>query len=254
MTAFVDHPAVLFIVLLVVFVSAVAFGAFVLRRLVVLPAEDREDFNIIQTSTLTLLALLVGFSLSMAVNRYDTRKTLEEGEANAIGTEYSRADLADAAIGAEMKSALVRYTKLRLAYYRTRVPDEVAQINRDTTNVQAQLWRLATDVAKDKPTPIGALVVAGMNDVLNSQDYSEAARINHIPLGAWFLMIIIALLGCVVQGYGAKGSLRKGLLITILPATVALSLALIADIDSPKGGIIRVEPRDLGRLLRSLEQ
>ncbi len=67
-------------------------------------------------------------------------------------------------------------------------------------------------------------------------------------------MIIIALLGCVVQGYGAKGSLRKGLLITILPATVALSLALIADIDSPKGGVIHVEPRDLTRLLKSLEQ
>lgn len=178
---------------------------------------------------------------------------MEEGEANAVGTEYSRADLADAAIGGEMKSALVRYTKLRRAYHRTRVPDEVAQINRDTANVQTQLWRLATEVAKDKPTPIGALLVASMNDVLNSQDYAEAARINHIPLGAWCLMIITAMLGCVVQGYGAKGSLRKGLLITILPATVALSLALIADIETPKGGIIRVEPRDLGRLSKSLE-
>ncbi|WP_250479224.1 MULTISPECIES: hypothetical protein [unclassified Caballeronia] len=253
MTAFVDHPAVLFVVLLALFIGAVAFGAFGLRRLVVLSAEDREDFNLIQTSTLTLLALLVGFSLSMAVNRYDVRKTLEEAEANAIGTEYSRADLADAAIGEKMKSALVRYTKLRLANYRTRAPEELAKIVGDTTNVETELWQLATQVAKENPTPIGALVVAGMNDVLNSQDYSEAARINHIPLGAWYLMITIALLGCVMQGYGAKGSLRKGLLITILPATVALSLALIADIDSPKGGLIRVEPRDLTRLIQSLE-
>ncbi|SAK84172.1 hypothetical protein AWB76_05810 [Caballeronia temeraria] len=253
MTAFVDHPEVLFVVLLVLFIGAVAFGATVLRRFAMLPAEDREDFNIIQTSTLTLLALLVGFSLSMAVNRYDLRKTLEESEANAIGTEYSRADLADAAIAAKMKSALLRFTKLRLAHYRTRAPDEVAKIVRDTGTVETELWQLATQVGKEQPTPIGALVVAGMNDVLNSQDYSEAARINHIPLGAWYLMIIIALLGCVMQGYGARGSLRKGLLITILPATVALSLALIADIDSPKGGLIRVEPRDLTRFLQSIE-
>ncbi|AQH03822.1 hypothetical protein A9R05_33045 (plasmid) [Burkholderia sp. KK1] len=252
MRAFIDHPAVLFVVLLALFVSAVAFGAFVLRRWAVLPENDREDFNLVQTSTLTLLALLVGFSLSMAVNRYDLRKTLEESEANAIGTEYSRADLADAATAAKIKSALIRYTKLRLANYKTRAPDALAKIVSDTTNVEAELWQLATQVAKAQPTPIGALVVSGMNDVLNSQDYSEAARINHIPLGAWYLMIIIALLGCVVQGYGAKGSLRKGLLITILPTTVALSLALIADIDSPKGGMIRVEPRDLGRLMQSL--
>jgi hypothetical protein len=66
------------------------------------------------------------------------------------------------------------------------------------------------------------------------------------------LMFVVALLGCVVQGYGAKGNLRRGLLITILPMTVALSLALIADIDSPRGGIIHVQPQNLARLLQSL--
>ncbi|SAL11054.1 hypothetical protein AWB71_00220 [Caballeronia peredens] len=254
MVAFIAHPAVLFIVLLALFIGAVAFGAFVLRRVAVLPEGDREDFNIVQTSTLTLLALLVGFSLSMAVNRYDQRKNLEEGEANAIGTEYVRADLADAAQAVKIKSALIRYTKLRLADYRTRAPEELQRIGRDTSSVETELWQLATEVARDKPTPIGALVVAGMNDALNSQDYAEAARINHIPLGAWFLMIVIAIMACAVQGYGAKGSLRKGLLLTILPATVALSLALISDIDSPRGGMIHVEPQNLARLLQSIDK
>ncbi|GAB7524877.1 bestrophin-like domain [Paraburkholderia sp. 2C] len=252
MAAFVSHPAVLFVVLLALFVGAVAFGAHVLRRVAPLPEEDREDFNIVQTSTLTLLALLVGFSLSMAVGRYDQRKNLEESEANAIGTEYARADVANAAVGAKIKAGLVRYTELRLADFRTQDRQEVERIDRDTAVVQAELWRLATQVAQEQPTPIGALVVAGMNDVLNSQDYTEAARINHIPLGAWILMIVIAVFGCVVQGYGTKGKLRRGLLITVLPVTVALSLALIADIDSPRAGFIRVQPLDLARLLQSL--
>src|ERR1700754_4474727 len=252
MASFVSHPAVLFVILLVLFVGAVAFGAYVLRRIAPLPEDAREDFNIVQTATLTLLALLVGFSVSMAVGRYDQRKNLEEGEANSIGTEYARADLADAATGAKIKTGLLRYTELRLADFVTRDREALDRIHRDTAALQADLWRLATQVAQDKPTPIGALVVAGMNDVLNSEDYSEAARINHIPLGAWFLMILIALLACVVQGYGTKGKLRKSLLITILPVTVALSLALIADIDSPRRGIIRVQPLDLARLLQSV--
>jgi hypothetical protein len=254
MADFVDHPAVVFVALFALLVASVAFGAFVLRRLLVLPEADREDFSIVQNSTLTLLALLVGFSLSMAVGRYDQRKILEESEANAIGTEYARADLADAPVGAQIKAGLVRYAGLRMADYRTREVQDLERIGRDTASLQSELWRLATQVSKDKPTPIGALVVAGMNDVLNSQDYSEAARINHIPLGAWFLMITIAVFGCVVQGYGAKGSLRKGPLITILPVTVALSLALIADIDSPRGGLIHVQPQNLARLMQSLEK
>lgn len=254
MTVLVAYPAVLFLVLFLLLVGAVAFGVYVLRRVAALPQEDREDFNMVQTATLTLLALLVGFCLSMAVGRYDQRKSLEEGEANAIGTEYARADLIDAAMGAKIKAGLVRYTELRLADFQTRNRQELERIGRDTAALQAGLWQLASQVAKEQPTPIGALVVAGMNDVLNSQDYSEAARINHIPLGAWFLMILIALFGCVMQGYGTKGRLRRGLLITILPVTVALSLALIADIDSPRGGIIRVQPQDLFRLHQSLSK
>jgi hypothetical protein len=199
-----------------------------------------------------LLALLIGFTLSMAVNRYDQRKSLEESEANAIGTQYARADLTDAPISAQMKAALIRYTQLRLAEYYTRDHDELARIGRETAQVQAKLWRLATQVAKDNPTPIAALVTSGMNDVLNSEDYSEAARINRVPIGAWVLMVVIALLGCTVQGYGAKGRLRRGLLIVVLPVTVSLSLALIADIDSPRGGIIHVQPQNLARLLQSL--
>ncbi|WP_109477002.1 hypothetical protein [Paraburkholderia sp. C35] len=256
MASFVDHPAVMFVVLFALFVASVALGAYWLRRRSNLQDADREDFNTVQTATLTLLALLVGFSLSMAVGRYDQRKNLEENEANAIGTEYARADLAEPATAAKIKDGLVRYTKLRIADYLTRDEDlpDLDRINHDTGTLQSELWRLATEVAKDKPTPIGALVVAGMNDVLNSQDYSEAARINRIPLGAWFLMFVIAMLGCFVQGYGSKGSLRRGLLVTILPVTVALSLALIADIDSPRGGIIHVQPQNLTRLVHSFGQ
>jgi hypothetical protein len=252
MMAFVSDPAVLFIVLLVLFIAGLVFGELVLRRLAPLPDDARDSFTVVQTAIFTLLALVIGFSLSMAVSRYDQRKNLEEEEANAIGTEYARSDLADASVKAQIKGALVRYTRLRLEDYQARKSLEVTRIARDTAAIQSELWELATEVAKDKPTPIGATIVTGMNDVLNSEDYSEAARINHIPSGVWFLLILIALFGCVAQGYGAKGKVRKDLIVIILPVTLALSLALIADIDSPRAGIIRVQPQNLTRLLQAL--
>lgn len=254
MAAFVDHPAILFVVLFVLLTAAVALGVFVLRRVAPLREDERDDFNAIQGATLTLLALLIGFSISMAVNRYDQRKNLEEAEANAIGTEYARADLAAPQIRDTIRLALIQYTRLRLSEFQTRNPDERKRLDGEISALQSKLWEQATLVASTQPTPIGSLVVAGMNDVLNSQDYSEAARINHIPLGAWILMIVIAVFGCAVQGYGAKGKRRTALLMTILPVTISLSLALIADIDSPRGGIIRVQPQNLTRLLQSLQK
>ncbi|MCG7402994.1 bestrophin-like domain [Caballeronia zhejiangensis] len=254
MAAFVDHPAIVFLLVLVLLIAAAAIGVFVLRRIAPLGDEERDDLNAVQGATFTLLALLIGFSVSMAVSRYDLRKSLEEAEANAIGTEFARVDLAGPHFREPMRAALIRYTRLRLTEFQTRDTDARRRLDSEIAALQSELWQQATEVGKAQATPIGALVVAGMNDVLNAQDYSEAARINHIPHGAWILMIFIAVFGCAVQGYGAKGKRRVALLVTILPFTVSLSLALIADIDSPRGGIIRVQPQNLTRLLHSLEK
>ena len=71
----------------------------------------------VETATLTLLGLIIGFSFSMAITRYDLRKNYEEAEANAIGTEYVRAGLlpaADAADGAGPASQISRFAYLVL--------------------------------------------------------------------------------------------------------------------------------------------
>src|SRR5262245_39963429 len=77
-------------------------------------AEMREDFGIILAAPLTLLGLIVGFTFSMALNRYDQRKNYEEEEANAIGTEYLRAGLLPAADAAKVRSLLLNYLDQRI--------------------------------------------------------------------------------------------------------------------------------------------
>src|SRR5215475_7876194 len=71
--------------------------------------DDREEFSFVQAATLTLLGLIIGFTFSMAIGRYDQRKNLEEEEANAIGTEYVRADLLPAADAANVRNLLTNY-------------------------------------------------------------------------------------------------------------------------------------------------
>src|SRR5215470_8009714 len=95
-----DYPISIFLISLIGLWLAERAGSYLRRRQVALAGEEREDVNIILTASLTLLGLIIGFSFSMAISRYDNRKNSEEVEANAIGTEYSRAGLlppADAA-------------------------------------------------------------------------------------------------------------------------------------------------------------
>jgi hypothetical protein len=92
-----------------------------------------------------------------------------------------------------------------------------------------------------------------MNDVINSQGYTQAAWWNRIPKAAWAFLILISALCNLMVGYGARDLRSRSILLAVLPLVVAISLFLIADIDSPRGGIIRVSPQNLESLAQSLK-
>jgi hypothetical protein len=252
MRSLADHPFVLFAVSFPALWLSTRFGAIFCRREVHLTNDSREDFNMILTPTLTLLALIIGFSFSMAINRYDQRKTYEEAEANAIGTEYVRADLLPATDASKVRLLLRDYLEQRILYYSTTDNSLFQQINVRTSELQSQLWSAVVPTAQAQPTPVAALVVYGMNEVLNSQGYTQAAWWNQIPAGAWVLMMSIAVVGTVLLGYGVHGESDKGVLLWVLPCVLSVAFMLIADIDSPHGGVIHVSPQNLQSLAAAL--
>jgi hypothetical protein len=223
-----------------------------LRKSKDLDAGSREDFGTILTATLTLLGLLIGFSFSMAVSRYDQRKNCEEAEANAIGTEYLRADLLPAPDAAKVRALLTEYLDQRMLFYTTREGQQLQQINAHTAQLQDELWSVVTVSAAKQPTPVLALAVSGMNDVVNSQGYTQAAWWNRIPPAAWALMAAIAVCCNFLVGYGARAGRAKAYLLLLLPLVVSVAFHLIADLDSPRSGIIRVRPQNLLSLSQSL--
>jgi len=90
-----------------------------------------------------------------------------------------------------------------------------------------------------------------MNDVLNDRAYAQAAWWNRIPLAAWNLMVSIAVLCNLLLGYGAHRNSTH--LFLVLPLALSIAFLLISDLDSPRGGIIRVAPQNLAGLAESLQ-
>ena len=99
-----------------------------------------EKISTVLTATLTLLALIIGFSFSMAVSRYDQRKDYEEEEANAIGTEYVRLDFLTASDAAKIRDLLTQYLDHRLLFYTTHDSHQLEQIDRETSQLQSEMW------------------------------------------------------------------------------------------------------------------
>jgi hypothetical protein len=250
MMVFLKYPRLLFLLSFLVLCLAAWVGGWMGRRWPTLNEEIRSDFSVVQGTTLTLLGLIIGFSFSMAIGRYDQRKTYEEAEANAIGTEYVRVDLLPAAARTQVRDLLKRYTDLRISFYTTRNYEDLQKIGAETTAVQNELWTAVASSATAQPSPVMALAVSGINDVLNSQGYTQAAWWNRIPESAWVLMFLIAIFSNMMVGYGARYFRLR--LFLVLPLIVSISFFLIADIDSPRRGVIRVQPQNLKSLRASL--
>ena len=242
-----DNPFVVFVLALLFQGLAAFLGDFFRKRTRQFKQGERHDFDTVQAATLTILALIIGFTFSMAVSRYDQRKTLEEAEANAIGTEYLRADLLPGDLGGHARELLRKYLDLRIAFYEG--DGGTGDIEKRTANLQNELWASVAPAAA-QPTPVMALVIAGMNDVINSQGYTQAAWWNRIPIGAWAMMALMAISCNLLVGYGER---RKGeYILFILPVVVSVGFFLIADLDSPRGGVIRVHPQNLQATAQSL--
>ena len=133
-------------------------GIFLRKRKPNLGEDTRRDLDVVVTSTLTLLGLIIGFTFSMAITRYDQRKVYEEAEANAIGTEYVRADLLPPADAARVRVLLKEYLDQRILFYKTRGGEELRQVNDKTAQLQTELWSTVEVPAAKQPTPVLALV------------------------------------------------------------------------------------------------
>jgi hypothetical protein len=248
MTAALDYPVLVLVVTFAVFWASARIGRWL--GMTQQRDEGEQDFTFVLGGTLTLLGLIIGFTFSMAVGRYDQRKNYEEQEANAIGTEYARADLMPPASADAVRALLRSYLDQRIRYYGPHDRQQLRQLDVETGRLQRNMWSVVASYAAADPNPVAAVVVSGMNDVLNSQGYTQAAWWNRIPHGAWALMVVIAVFNNFLLGYGSHG--KRTISLLILPVALSVTLYLIAEIDSPTRGLIRVSPQNLQAVVDSL--
>jgi hypothetical protein len=245
-----DYPPLILAVSLPVFWLSSSIGVRLRDNARNLQPGDRDDLKFVLSGALTLLGLIVGFTFQMALNSYDRRKILEAQEANAIGTEYARTDLLPPADAATVRALLKNYIDQRISNYTARNDQRVRQLAAQTARLQTEMWSAVAASAAAQPSPLTALALTGMDNVLDSEGYAQAAWRHHIPLAAWGLLFVISIFCNLLIGRAAQGG--SGFVLLVLPVALSISLFLIAEIDSPRAGSIRVEPQNLENLTHSL--
>ncbi|BDU16633.1 hypothetical protein [Lysobacter auxotrophicus] len=208
-----------------------------------LPDADTENDSdaFAMTSVLGLLALLIGFTFSIALSRYESRRELVVKEANAIGTTWLRMQLLDAPERARMEDLLRRYVNTRVAFGEASSPAEEIEQYRRSEAMQNDLWAgLIAAIAPFRDTPRASLLVTTTNESIDLAAERFATRQAHIPPRILRMLVLFALLAAGMVGY-ERGHQRRAT--TLLFILLTLAATLVVDLDRPSTGMVNV-PQD----------
>lgn len=224
------------------------------RRRTASEAEKDEPVEGMVQASLGLLALLLAFTFGVAVSRYDDRRQLVVDEANAIGTTYLRAAVIPAH-GEEVRALLREYVDVRLKAVRS--GGTIEQAMRLSDELHAQLWAHTADVARDHPTSIVVgLFMQSMNEVIDLHAERVAVSVrSRIPGVVWAALYAVAILALATMGYraGLTGTSRS-LAVLAMALTFSVVIGLIADLDRPGEGMLRVSQQTMVDLQASMTE
>lgn len=212
-------------------------------------ADSEGQVGYVVSAVLGLLALLLGFTFSLAVDRYEARRVLVLTEANAIGTAYLRAQLLEEPHRARMTDILVRYVDNRLVLAKAKPQQEQQRLLKVNDDLITDLWT-ATSAAfpSIQGLDFSSTFLDSVNAVIDLDASRKMARLARVPPTVFFVLFVYLIttagvLGFVLKGLG--GRLAAGFLLLLL----TLALALIIDIDRPAAGRV-VESQQAMEMLR----
>ena len=204
---------------------------------------------------LGLLGLLMGFSLSMAIDRWNTRRNVIVEESNAIGTLYLRAGLLEEPLPGQLRESLRAYNDARIALGGSRSrPDKLRAARQESEALHAVIWSVVKSA--NQPTTANATLASlinSANEVIDLHELRLASVENRLPAALFLLLLAVATLAVAFLAWSFGAASHRGrtpmLLLALLVGAVLL---LIMDVNRPQRGRIEVGVAPLERVEESL--
>ena len=217
------------------------------------PESIQAQIFTVEAAILGILALLLGFTMSMAVSRFEIRKQLVLEEADAIGTSALRAQLIPAPAGPEISSLLRQYVNVRVQYGAAGNDlDRIQELNKETERLQTIIWTRTVAYAQQDPNPVRAgLLLQSLNGAIDVGEARWMAFQNRVPESVIYVNAAVSLLSALLVGYSFGVNGRRNIFsMFVLAVSITLVLAVIVDLDRPRSGYIHVSQQPMIDLLQ----
>jgi hypothetical protein len=216
------------------------------------PDHKEGPTGMLVGSVLGLLAFLLAVTMSMASDRFDTRRALVLEETNSIGTTYLRAGFLDEPYAGDIRELLREYVPLRIT-----VNDRTQYLANQEASIAIlnQIWKQAEEVTRDHPeSEAVSLFIETLNDTIDLQTTrATAVIIARVPDTILILLFLGEVLAMGIVGYSAGLTGSRGLVAAMmLILAFSAVLTLLVDLDRPRDGFLQVNQQPLITLSEQL--
>ncbi len=219
-------------------------------------SDGKAHINTIQASILGVLALLLGFTFQLSMQRYDTRSDAMVNEANAIGTAWLRTSIIPAPLRKDTQALFREYVGLRVQASEVSLADHaaLAELAAKATSSQNAIWAAATKAIELEPNPAtSGLFLQAVNDMLDQQGKRDAILNRHVPELVLLLLYGTFLMAGATIGFAAGvAGHRPSLASHVLVVLIVVLVFIILDLDRPRRGLIIVDDQPLTSLQQSM--
>lgn len=225
-------------VLLALMITANFLGRWFRTRRATSPGEDDStQESYILSAVFGLLALLLGFTFALAVDRFEARRLLVLDEANAIRTTYQRAQTFEEPHRTRLAGLIRQYAGNRLALAQATDMGERARLMSASQGLQAAMWSATVAAVAPSRDDVSAAFMDSMNQVMEVGAARKEARQAHVPRRIFTVLLIYMVVATASLGYTIDRRYRVEMI--LLLALSAMSYLLIVDIDEASQGGVR---------------
>jgi hypothetical protein len=206
------------------------------------PGRVPEDLGAVEGSMLGAMALLLGFTFSIATSKFETRRQITVEEANDIGTAILRCDMYPDSVRNPLRADFKEYIETRITYYA--VGDDEEKIKQELLKageISDRIWkRVAFQAQNPNNIAITAQMIPAVNAMIDIVTTRDAGRLSRVPRLVLLVLLALVLISSFVLGSDYNGKKRNRILIFSYALAMTLTLDLITELDRPREGLINL--------------
>src|SRR5688572_7512789 len=206
------------------------------------PGRVPEDLGAVEGSMLGVMALLLGFTFSIAISKFESRRQVTVEEANEIGTAILRSDMYPDSVRNPLRADFKEYIETRIAYYDVGSDEEkIKQELEKAAEISGRIWkRVALQAQNPGNVAITTQMIPAVNEMIDIVTTRDASRISRVPRLVLWVLLGLVLISAFVLGSDYNGKKRNRILIVSYALAMTITLNLIAELDRPREGLINL--------------